>query len=164
MYRNLGYHWIRILFYFILSIGAGTLDFGIGTSNKAILAGGKCNELLYGLMSCLFIGALPVLAEEIKVGTRFHNFKEFLHFSFIYVTLSLKLRYLIAKGFAGIMERRGRLCHIQLYLLTPFHHSFIYVALSLKLRYLIAKRFCGHYVEERPSMSYPTLSPHSLSS
>ncbi|CAI0439647.1 unnamed protein product [Linum tenue] len=66
MCRDLGYYWLRIFFYIMVALSTGTLEFDIGTSSAAVIARGKVDGFLYGLMICLSIGGLPFFLDEIK--------------------------------------------------------------------------------------------------
>ncbi|EOY09174.1 ABC transporter G family member 15 isoform 2 [Theobroma cacao] len=68
--RDIGYYWLRIVFYILVSLSAGSFFFNMGTSNSAILLRGKFNGFIYGLMIVLSIGGLPFFTEEIKVFRR----------------------------------------------------------------------------------------------
>lgn len=68
MTRDLGYYWLRIIFYVLVAISIGTLFFHIGTDNSSILARGKCVSFIYGFMICLSCGGLPFFIEELKVN------------------------------------------------------------------------------------------------
>ncbi|KAK7396229.1 hypothetical protein VNO78_17087 [Psophocarpus tetragonolobus] len=67
MTRDIGYYWLRIVFYMLVGITIGTLFFHIGTGNNSILARGKCVSFIYGFMICLSCGGLPFFIEELKV-------------------------------------------------------------------------------------------------
>ncbi|TKY62632.1 ABC transporter G family member 15 [Spatholobus suberectus] len=67
MTRDIGYYWLRIIFYTLVGISIGTLFFHIGTGNNSILARGKCVSFIYGFMICLSCGGLPFFIEELKV-------------------------------------------------------------------------------------------------
>jgi hypothetical protein len=67
MNRDLGYYWLRIIFYILTGITIGTLFFHIGTDNSSILARGKCVSFIYGFMIALSCGGLPFFIEELKV-------------------------------------------------------------------------------------------------
>ncbi|KAK3420680.1 hypothetical protein EUGRSUZ_G01539 [Eucalyptus grandis] len=67
MYRDIGYSWLRIMFYVLSSISTGTLYFDIGYDNGAIINRGKCVSFIYGFMICLSCGGVPFLDEELKV-------------------------------------------------------------------------------------------------
>ncbi|XVE75589.1 hypothetical protein DITRI_Ditri12bG0105600 [Diplodiscus trichospermus] len=68
--RDVGYYWLRIVFYCLVSLSAGSFFFNIGTSNYAIFLRGKFDGFIYGLMMVLSIGGLPFFTEEIKVFRR----------------------------------------------------------------------------------------------
>ncbi|KAI9080740.1 hypothetical protein K1719_037253 [Acacia pycnantha] len=67
MTRDMGYYWLRIFFYLMVSISVGTQFYHIGTHNTAILIRGKCISFIYGFMICLSCGGLPFFIEELKV-------------------------------------------------------------------------------------------------
>lgn len=69
MSRDVGYYWLRSVFYILTAVSAGSFFFHIGTNNQAIVARGKCDGFIYGLMICLSIGGLPFVIEELKVVT-----------------------------------------------------------------------------------------------
>ncbi|KAF7850862.1 hypothetical protein BT93_L4947 [Corymbia citriodora subsp. variegata] len=66
MYRDIGYSWLRIMFYVLSSISAGTLYLDIGYDNWAIIDRGKCVSFIYGLVACLSSGGVPFFDEELK--------------------------------------------------------------------------------------------------
>ncbi|XP_027351093.1 ABC transporter G family member 15-like [Abrus precatorius] len=66
MTRDIGYYWLRIIFYILAAFSIGTLFFHIGTNNS-ILARGKCITFIYGFMICLSCGGLPFFIEDLKV-------------------------------------------------------------------------------------------------
>ncbi|XP_054778462.1 ABC transporter G family member 15-like isoform X2 [Prosopis cineraria] len=67
MTRDMGYYWLRIIFYVMVSISVGTQFYHIGTHSTSILARGKCISFIYGFMICLSCGGLPFFIEELKV-------------------------------------------------------------------------------------------------
>lgn len=67
MSRDLGYYWLRIAIYIVLSICVGTIFFDIGTSYTAILARGSCGGFISGFMTFMSIGGFPCFIEEMKV-------------------------------------------------------------------------------------------------
>ncbi|XP_020212782.1 ABC transporter G family member 15 [Cajanus cajan] len=67
MTRDIGYYWLRIIFYIMVGVTVGTLFYHIGTGNNSILARGKCVSFIYGFMICLSCGGLPFFIEELKV-------------------------------------------------------------------------------------------------
>ncbi|XP_031259602.1 ABC transporter G family member 13-like [Pistacia vera] len=70
MSRDLGYYWLRIAIYIVLSICVGTVFFDIGTSYTAILARGSCGGFISGFMTFMSIGGFPCFIEEMKVFYR----------------------------------------------------------------------------------------------
>ncbi|KAG6679242.1 hypothetical protein I3842_14G120300 [Carya illinoinensis] len=70
MYRDVGYYWLRIIIYIILSICVGTIFFDVGTSYTSILARGACGGFLAGFMTFMSIGGFPSFLEEMKVFYR----------------------------------------------------------------------------------------------
>ncbi|KAK7244556.1 hypothetical protein RIF29_39380 [Crotalaria pallida] len=67
MSRDIGYYWLRIVFYILVSVSAGFLYFNIGTSYGAIVSRGKCDGFIYGFMAFLCLGGLPFFLDELKV-------------------------------------------------------------------------------------------------
>ncbi|GMN54687.1 hypothetical protein TIFTF001_023812 [Ficus carica] len=73
MTRDLGYYWLRMLFYLAVAVSTGSMYLGINTSYLAITARAKCQAFVYGFMICLSVGGLPSFKEELKV-TRTRKF------------------------------------------------------------------------------------------
>lgn len=67
MCRDVGYYWLRIIIYVIVSICVGTIYFDVGTSYTAILARGACGGFITGFMTFMTIGGFPSFIEEMKV-------------------------------------------------------------------------------------------------
>ncbi|KAK0596457.1 hypothetical protein LWI29_015815 [Acer saccharum] len=67
MSRDMGYYWLRTLFYILVSVSAGNLYFNIGLSYQSIVQRAKCDAFVYGFMICLSIGGLPFFLEEFKM-------------------------------------------------------------------------------------------------
>lgn len=70
MYRDIGYYWLRIIFYVLVAVSVGVLYLDIGHEGRSILARGKCVGFVYGFMICLSVGGLPFFIEEMKVFKR----------------------------------------------------------------------------------------------
>ncbi|XP_038693234.1 ABC transporter G family member 15-like isoform X2 [Tripterygium wilfordii] len=70
MSRDIGYYWLRMAFYVLVSISAGTLEFDVGTGSQALASRGRSCGFIFGIMICLSIGGLPFFTEEIRVFTR----------------------------------------------------------------------------------------------
>lgn len=67
MLRDMGYYWLRIVFYVLVSITVGILYLNVGLSNPAIYGRPKCVAFIYGFLICLSVGGLPSFIEEHKV-------------------------------------------------------------------------------------------------
>ena len=72
MTRDMGYYWLRIIFYVMVSITIGTLFYHTDTHNTSIIARVKCIAFIYGSMICLSCGGLPFFLEELKVKLRIY--------------------------------------------------------------------------------------------
>lgn len=91
MSRDIGYYWLRIVFYVIVSVCAGTIFYNVGNTYWAIMARRNCDTFVYGFMIFLSIGGLPFFAEEMKVH-------EILN---LYLSL-LQLLYRTSSSLAGV--------------------------------------------------------------
>uniref|UniRef100_A0A7N0TU25 ABC transporter domain-containing protein n=2 Tax=Kalanchoe fedtschenkoi TaxID=63787 RepID=A0A7N0TU25_KALFE len=67
MTRDMGYYWLRIGIYIIVSLCVGTIYFDVGTSYTAILARGACGAFITGFMTFMSIGGFPSFVEEMKI-------------------------------------------------------------------------------------------------
>lgn len=67
MSRDIGYYWLRIIIYTVVSICVGTIFFNVGTGYTAILARGACGGFISGFMTFMSIGGFPSFIEEMKV-------------------------------------------------------------------------------------------------
>ncbi|XP_052210192.1 ABC transporter G family member 15-like isoform X2 [Diospyros lotus] len=70
MSRDIGYYWLRMIIYIVVSICVGTIYFDVGTSYTAILARGACGGFISGFMTFMSIGGFPSFIEEMKVFYR----------------------------------------------------------------------------------------------
>ncbi|KAH9679365.1 hypothetical protein WN943_027352 [Citrus x changshan-huyou] len=70
MLRDMGYYWLRIVFYVLVSITVGILYLNVGLSNPAIYGRPKCVAFIYGFLICLSVGGLPSFIEEHKASYR----------------------------------------------------------------------------------------------
>ncbi|KAE9462215.1 hypothetical protein C3L33_05882, partial [Rhododendron williamsianum] len=71
MSRDVGYYWLRLIIYILVSFGVGTIYFDVGTSYTAILARGACGAFISGFMTFMSIGGFPSFIEEMKVTIPF---------------------------------------------------------------------------------------------
>ncbi|CAL2255704.1 unnamed protein product [Prunus armeniaca] len=67
MSRDMGYYWVRIVIYLLLSVCVGTIFFNLGTDLNSVLARGACAGFISGFMTFLSIGGFPSFLEEMKV-------------------------------------------------------------------------------------------------
>ncbi|KAI3518282.1 hypothetical protein L1887_06828 [Cichorium endivia] len=70
MSRDIGYYWLRVIIYSIVSICVGTIFFDVGTGYTAILARGACGGFITGFMVFMSIGSFPSFIEDMKIFTR----------------------------------------------------------------------------------------------
>ncbi|KAI7749560.1 hypothetical protein M8C21_021927 [Ambrosia artemisiifolia] len=70
MSRDMGYYWMRIIIYLVVSICVGTIFYDVGTSYTAILARGACGGFITGFMTFMSIGSFPSFIEDMKIFTR----------------------------------------------------------------------------------------------
>ncbi|KAK6925577.1 ABC transporter-like, ATP-binding domain [Dillenia turbinata] len=70
MSRDIGYYWVRIVVYIILSLCVGSIFYDIGTSYNSIAARAGCDGFLAGFMTFMSIGGFPSFLEELKVFQR----------------------------------------------------------------------------------------------
>lgn len=71
MSRDIGYYWLRVIIYSIVSICVGTIFFDVGTGYTAILARGACGGFITGFMVFMSIGSFPSFIEDMKVLAMF---------------------------------------------------------------------------------------------
>ncbi|KAK3009466.1 hypothetical protein RJ639_013412 [Escallonia herrerae] len=70
MSRDMGYYWLRIIIYIIVSLCVGTIYYDVGTGYTAILARGACGGFITGFMTFMSIGGFPSFIEEMRVFYR----------------------------------------------------------------------------------------------
>ncbi|KAA8528070.1 hypothetical protein F0562_035061 [Nyssa sinensis] len=70
MCRDVGYYWLRIIIYILVSICVGSIYFDVGTGYTAILARGACVGFISGFMTFMSIGGFPSFVEEMKIFYR----------------------------------------------------------------------------------------------
>ncbi|EXB93333.1 ABC transporter G family member 15 [Morus notabilis] len=67
MSRDVGYYWLRIIIYIVVSVCVGTIYFDVGNSYTAIFARASCAAFITGFMTFMSIGGFPSFVEEMKV-------------------------------------------------------------------------------------------------
>lgn len=68
MSRDVGYYWLRIMIYIVVSICVGTIYYDVGNTYTAIFARGACGAFITGFMTFMSIGGFPSFIEEMKVN------------------------------------------------------------------------------------------------
>ncbi|KAH9317173.1 hypothetical protein KI387_018942 [Taxus chinensis] len=70
MTRDVGYYWLRVVIYTLVTICIGTIYYDVGTGYNAILARGSCASYISGFMTFMSIGGFPSFVEDMKVFQR----------------------------------------------------------------------------------------------
>lgn len=70
MSRDVGYYWLRLIIYLLVSICVGTIYYNVGYSYNAILARGSCGAFVFGFVTFMSIGGFPSFVEDMKVFQR----------------------------------------------------------------------------------------------
>ncbi|MCO5548669.1 hypothetical protein L7F22_002128 [Adiantum nelumboides] len=70
MSRDVGYYWLRVVMYVLVSICVSTIYLNVGTSYEAILARGSCASFIFGFVTFMSIGGFPSFVEDMKVFLR----------------------------------------------------------------------------------------------
>lgn len=83
MSRDVGYYWLRIIIYIVVSICVGTIYFDVGNSYTAIYARAACTAFITGFMTFMSIGGFPSFVEEMKVKHTYIRRYTFLYCSYV---------------------------------------------------------------------------------
>ncbi|KAL1328104.1 hypothetical protein HN51_038037 [Arachis hypogaea] len=70
MYREVGYHWLRLLIYGALALSLGTMFFHIGSSSESIQARASLLVFVVTFLTFITVGAFPSFVEDMKVFER----------------------------------------------------------------------------------------------
>ncbi|KAK2662944.1 hypothetical protein Ddye_001518 [Dipteronia dyeriana] len=71
MYRDLGYYWLRLAIYILLSIGLATVFHNLGTTGpNSVQARGSLLMFIASFLTFMAIGGFPSFVEEMKVFER----------------------------------------------------------------------------------------------
>ncbi|PON54548.1 ABC transporter-like [Parasponia andersonii] len=147
MTRDLGYYWLRMVFYLTVAVCTGSIYFKIDTSNLAIIARAKCQAFVYGFMICLSNGGLPSFIEEIKVLDR-ERFKE--HYGAAVIMIS---NFLSSFPFLVVMALSTGTIIYEMVKFRPGFSHYSYFVLNL---------FCCLSVIENCTMLVAFLVPNVL--
>ncbi|ONH95200.1 hypothetical protein PRUPE_7G056400 [Prunus persica] len=147
MSRDIGYYWLRSVFYILVAVSAGSFFFKIGTNYQAIVARGKCDGFIYGLMICLSIGGIPFVIEELQVFRRERLGGHYGDAMFVLSNFLSSLPFVVAMAFSS-----GTI----LYYMVKFHSGFshyLYFCLNL---------FCCIAVTEGTALIVSAVVPNLL--
>lgn len=67
MCRDLGYYWMRIAVYIVLSICVGSVFFNVGRNHTNVMNTAACGGFMAGFMTFMSIGGFQSFIEEMKV-------------------------------------------------------------------------------------------------
>ncbi|CAL2272268.1 unnamed protein product [Prunus armeniaca] len=147
MSRDVGYYWLRSVFYILVGVSAGSFFSKIGTNYQAIVTRGKCDGFIYGLMICLSIGGIPFFIEELQVFRRERLGGHYGDALFVLSNFLSSLPFVVAMAFSS-----GTI----LYYMVKFHSGFshyLYFCLNL---------FCCIAVTEGTALIVAAVVPNLL--
>ncbi|KAL6133974.1 hypothetical protein ACLB2K_066207 [Fragaria x ananassa] len=147
MSRDIGYYWLRCLFYVLIAVSAGSFFYHIGTDNQAIVSRGKCDGFIYGLMICLSIGGIPFVIEELKVFRRERLGGHYGEALFVLSNFISSLPFVILMAFSA-----GTILYHMVQFHTGFSH-YLYFCLNL---------LCCIVVTEGTALIVASLVPNLL--
>ncbi|KAK7244562.1 hypothetical protein RIF29_39386 [Crotalaria pallida] len=147
MCRDIGYYWLRIIFYILVSITIGTLFLHIGTDSNSILARGKCVSFIYGFMICLSCGGLPFFIEELKLFCVERSKGYYGEAAFVLANMISSFPFLLVISL---------FCGIIIYLMVQFHPG------ATNLAFFCINLFCCLSVVESCIMIVASLVPNVL--
>ncbi|XP_060966494.1 ABC transporter G family member 15 isoform X1 [Cannabis sativa] len=128
MSRDVGYYWVRIIVYIILSLCVGSIFFNVGTSFTAILARGACGGFIAGFMTFMSIGGFPSFLEEMKVKFSFHRPKTMKNYS-AYRSSNTLVFYSLAMKQVFNKERLNGYYGVGVYVISNFLSAFPFLLL-----------------------------------
>ncbi|KAJ7546677.1 hypothetical protein O6H91_08G050300 [Diphasiastrum complanatum] len=70
MSRDVGYYWLRLAIYIMLTLCIGSIFFDIGTKYDSIMARAACMAYVAGFLTFMSIGGFPSFVEDMKVFGR----------------------------------------------------------------------------------------------
>ncbi|MCO5572772.1 hypothetical protein L7F22_026531 [Adiantum nelumboides] len=72
MRRDVGYYWLRLVIYIMLTTCIGSIYFRVGTEYQSIMARASCMSYVTGFLTFMSIGGFPSFVEDMKVFSREH--------------------------------------------------------------------------------------------
>eukprot|EP00252_Welwitschia_mirabilis_P024923 TRINITY_DN7606_c0_g2_i1.p1 TRINITY_DN7606_c0_g2~~TRINITY_DN7606_c0_g2_i1.p1 ORF type:complete len:488 (+),score=87.47 TRINITY_DN7606_c0_g2_i1:205-1464(+) len=70
MSRDIGYYWLRVIIYCLVSLCVGIIYYDVGRGYTAIVARSSCGAFISGFLTFMSIGGFPSFIEEMKVFHR----------------------------------------------------------------------------------------------
>ncbi|KAH7315358.1 hypothetical protein KP509_21G046300 [Ceratopteris richardii] len=125
MRRDMGYYWLRLAIYIMLTLCIGTIYFKVGTSYQAIMARASCMSYITGFLTFMSIGGFPSFVEDMKVFSREHLNGHYGVLPFVLANFLSSLPFL-----ALISIVSGSICYFMVELHPGFSH-FAYFIMSL---------------------------------
>ncbi|XP_038900975.1 ABC transporter G family member 15-like isoform X2 [Benincasa hispida] len=125
MSRDLGYYWIRIIIYVLLSVCVGTIFINVGTSYSDIFARASCAGFISGFMTFMAIGGFPSFIEEMKV---FHKERLNGHYGIAVYTLS---HFLSSFPFLALMSIASATIVFYMVKFETEFSRYVYISLDL---------------------------------
>lgn len=125
MSRDVGYYWMRVVIYIVVSLCVGSIYHDVGRSYTAILARAACGGFVSGFMTFMSIGGFPSFMEELKV---FYRERQNGHYGVAVYILS---NYLSSFPFlVGVATCSGAIVYYMVKFRKGFEH-FAYFTISL---------------------------------
>ncbi|KAL3698084.1 hypothetical protein R1sor_012160 [Riccia sorocarpa] len=70
MSRDMGYYWLRLMIYIVLTLCIGTIFYDVGHTFTSILGRAGCMSYVAGFLTFMSIGGFPSFVEDMKVFCR----------------------------------------------------------------------------------------------
>uniref|UniRef100_A0A0D6R0X6 ABC transporter domain-containing protein n=1 Tax=Araucaria cunninghamii TaxID=56994 RepID=A0A0D6R0X6_ARACU len=122
MTRDVGYYWLRLVIYILLTLCIGTIYFKVGTSYNAILARGACASFVFGFVTFMSIGGFPSFVEDMKVFQRERLNGHYGVLSFVVGNTLSGMPYLLMISIIS-----GTICYYMVGLHSGFSHYAFFV-------------------------------------
>ncbi|CAM8916682.1 unnamed protein product [Rhodiola kirilowii] len=149
MTRDVGYYWLRIIIYTVVSFCVGTIFYNVGTSYTAILARGACGAFIMGFMTFMSIGGFPSFVEELKIYTRERQSRHYGVGAFILANFLSSFPFLVAVSLATgtvtyfMVKFHPGLSHYAYFVLTIFLSISVVESLMMVIASLVPNFLMG---------------------
>ncbi|EFJ34268.1 ATP-binding cassette transporter [Selaginella moellendorffii] len=147
MTRDIGYYWLRLAIYMLLTLCIGTIYFKVGSTYESIAARASCMAYVAGFLTFMSIGGFPSFVEDMKVFARERLNGHYGVAAFVIANTLSSLPFLFLICFVS-----GFICYYMVGLNPGFDH-FIYFLLIL---------FCSVSVVESLMMAVASVVPNFL--